>query len=532
MRCARHAGAPPCRSRGFLLLPVVLTLALIASVALSTNRDSGNSIAMLAARAEQDRARLAAEAGLQHANQSLQQIGCAGPYPVAGVSAISNPAFGEASYTAQADRSSGSPVVLSATGSYRGATVTLSRPGVHVYQGTLQSFTLQPESASASDTYVSPSAPSANHGGEPTLRLANGGQQPLLQFGLTALPPGSRPVSLWNATTGSFQPGAQLSLYQTQLAVGGGNVSAQLITRPWLAGTGLGTSGSGATWNTSDGSTAWPVPGGGYALAPVASMASPATIGWQNWDLTDTTTAWLDGIAANHGVWLVASPGMLGALRYVSADEPRELTRRPKLALSYLLPCGTSPPKRVTLIAIRDTEIDSSSPNSDRGNAGHMSVIATKEQRALIAFSTASIPPGSTIASATLRLYNEDTSGGSTSTAITLTASAIINQAWTSDASWNERTGNSSESSKAWVPTRGGTFRATPAATTTLPAAFPDRNWVEFDLTALAREWVDGMTPNLGVIIRSITPATDNIEFTSINDGESWRHPQLIVTYR
>lgn len=522
--------APRRRSAGFLLLPVVLTLGLLATLALATNRDSGHNIAMLSARAEQDRARYAAEAGLQHANQRLQQIGCAGPYPLAGPTAVVNSTFGDASYTAHADRSSGSPVVLTATGTHGGATVTLTRSNVHVYQGTLQSFTVQPDSASAKDTYVSPSAPSANYGGDTTLRLGSSAHQPLLQFALAALPPGSRPVALWNALTSSFQPGAQMSLYQTQLTLAGGSVAAHLITRGWTAGTGLGGSGGGASWNTSDGATAWPAAGNGYAAAPLTSMGSPSTVGWQNWDLTDAANAWLDGIVANHGVWLVASPSMGWSLRYVSADEPKDLTRRPKLTLNYLLPCGSSPPKRVSLVGIRDTEIDSSSPNSDRGGSGHMSVIGTKEQRALLAFNTSSIPPGSSVASATLRLFNEDTSGSATSTAITLTASALM-QPWTAEASWNERTSNSSESNKAWT-TLGGTFRATPAATTVLPAGFPDKTHVEFDLTALVREWVDGVTPNHGVIIRSLTPASDNIEFTTINDGDSSRHPLLIVTYR
>jgi hypothetical protein len=261
-------------------------------------------------------------------------------------------------------------------------------------------------------------------------------------------------------------------------------------------------------------------------------MTNPIAIGWQNWDLTDASLAWLDGTAANHGVWLVASNTTSGALQYVSADEARELTRRPRLALNYLLPCGESAAKRVTLIPIRDTEIDSSSPNADRGSSSDMMVSATREQRALVAFSTTSIPAGSTIASATLRLYNEDTTNDATSTAITWTASALLNQPWTSDASWNNFTGNSSSTNKSWVPSPGATFRATPAGAVTLRAGTPEQAWVELDITALAREWVDGITPNLGVIIRSVTPVSDEFKLNTINHSNSARHPQLVVVYR
>ena len=83
----------------------------------------------------------------------------------------------------------------------------------------------------------------------------------------------------------------------------------------------------------------------------------------------------------------------------------------------------------------------------------------------------------------------------------------------------------------AWLPTPGGTFRATVAASTSLPQGSAAGNWIEFDLTGLTQEWVDGVTPNLGLILRNATAMSDELRFTTLN-GDLSRAAQLVVTYR
>ena len=76
MIAARCSGGRT-QGAGFILLPVVLALSLIASVAYLANRDSAVGVAMVAGGTDRLRARYAAEAGLQHANHAAQQLDCA-----------------------------------------------------------------------------------------------------------------------------------------------------------------------------------------------------------------------------------------------------------------------------------------------------------------------------------------------------------------------------------------------------------------------------------------------------------------------
>ena len=77
------------RQAGFTLLPVVLAMSLIAAIAFLLNRDNGVNADMIADQSDGDRARYAAEAGLQAANYQVQK-GCPGGYPISGISVASS----------------------------------------------------------------------------------------------------------------------------------------------------------------------------------------------------------------------------------------------------------------------------------------------------------------------------------------------------------------------------------------------------------------------------------------------------------
>ncbi len=69
-------------------------------------------------------------------------------------------------------------------------------------------------------------------------------------------------------------------------------------------------------------------------------------------------------------------------------------------------PIPSASPETVTLTATEDTFITSSSPTTTKGNEVYMRINSSSDRRALVRFNAALIPPGATIAAATLRLYN------------------------------------------------------------------------------------------------------------------------------
>jgi hypothetical protein len=326
-------------STGFTLLPVVLTMSLVAAIAFLLNRDNGVNANLIGARSDGERARYAAEAGLQAANYTIQGLGCAAnSYPIS-ISPVTDSNFGGAAYSAYANNTSGSPLTLTSTGSYNGASVTLTRSAVYVYQSR-RTITVPP----SQDTYVDTPSTTRNYGAATTLKLKTSNDEPLLQFDLSAFAPGSRPIRWYNGST--LQPGAQLALYQLNNPASSGSIGAYLITRSWLEGTQTGSgTADGATWNTYDGINAWPL-AGGYNTTPLATSTYVANGNtWYYWDITDAAVAWMSGVYPNYGVWMRSSSGNINNAQYVSSDDTTNVTLHPGLIMNYLLPCGaTAPP--------------------------------------------------------------------------------------------------------------------------------------------------------------------------------------------
>lgn len=116
----------PSRARvtGFILLPVILAMTLIAAIAFSLNRDNGINAEMVSTQMDIDRARYAAEAGLHAVNAVMPSQNCAGLS-----SPVTNSSFGGAEYLATATPTDKHHVTLDSTGSYNGTSVALT----HLY---------------------------------------------------------------------------------------------------------------------------------------------------------------------------------------------------------------------------------------------------------------------------------------------------------------------------------------------------------------------------------------------------------------
>ena len=85
--------------------------------------------------------------------------------------------------------------------------------------------------------------------------------------------------------------------------------------------------------------------------------------------------------------------------------------------------------------------------------------------------------------------------------------------------SWNVRQGSDS-----WL-TPGGTHCDLPQDRFLIPSA---SHYPEFDITELVQEWVNGTSPNYGVIIKNDTPVSTGIKASEYSE---YGRPYLEITY-
>lgn len=490
---------------GFTLLPVILAMSLIAAIAFLLNRDNGMNAGMVASQSDADRARYTAEAGLQAVNTIAQGKNCTG------YTDLGTTAFGTGSFTATANPKSGTPVTLTAAATTaEGASAALTRSNVTMHQ-TPYTITLQP-GTTGMDTSIGRSSPTVNNGADPTLSINTGQFVSLVQFDLSAIP------------AGAIIKSAQFSLYHASGSTDTAGIFT--VTRPWIEGTGV--AGSGATWNTYDGASLWAAGGGDYDPAAGVTIALPANNALATWDMTARTAAWIAGILPNYGIALVASGGGTNSF---ASSENATAANRPKLVVTFWPPCGWVPPATgttVTLTASQDTWIDEAHTASNYGTDISFTVTTNKIGRGLVKFNLSSIPAGAKFTSAKLLLYAGGFSPTNPPTSSILTVNPV-NVPWTENgASW--KTANGSPNS--WkCGCFGGNFAAA-AASATLSSSFTPGGWVEWDVTALAQEWFDGVRLNYGVGVLMDPTSGSSVAFNSKDATYAPQYmPQLVLTY-
>jgi type II secretory pathway component PulJ len=522
------------RAAGFTLLPVVLAMSLIAAIAFLLNRDNGMNAAMIASGADLDRARYAAEAGLQAINYRVQQQGCGGGFPTS-AAPVTNSNFGGGAYAAYADKATGFPLLLSSTGSYNGASVTLSRANVQVFQSAMQTKVLQRGPTTVQDTYVV-SGSKNNYGTSTILLLDSAPVDMLLQFDLSSLPAGSRVIPYYDAVGGVLKPGANLSLYQSKSNVGSsGAITAYLMTHSWVEGTQNGGNGTGASGNTYDGTNAWPA-GGGYDSRALAAVTYVALNNWYSWDITDAAAAWMGSVYPNYGVRLRPPGTGISNVWYVSSDDTVNVTELPKVTLNYLAPCTLI--TTVTLTPSQDTWIDDFRTSNNYGAASTFRVYKSSSHggRGLLLFDLSSLS-GKTLASAKLQLYVAPGSVITPSNS-TLTVYQVkdtfglwvegtgTGSATADGATWKSRDGIVG-TGDTWSSGWGGSFVYPPLPpNVSVTSAFVSGT-LEWNVKDLAQGWVSGTYPNqgLGVWIDS----SQGIDFNSREAASN--QPLLVITY-
>ena len=176
---------------------------------------------------------------------------------------------------------------------------------------------------------------------------------------------------------------------------------------------------------------------------------------------------------------------------------------------------------------LQDAFVNESAPTTSYGSlttleAGRGMVgTVLRGRRSFLKFDVASaIPDDSIVFSATLAAY--------LLTSTTSNPSPLhvheVSTAWTEAATWNTYNGTT-----AWA-TPGGD-----QGTATGNVQPPASGWTSFkDLGSLAQRWVDGTTPNRGVVIDAATTTGDNVyTFTSSNGNQTqWPYLQVWYTQR
>jgi hypothetical protein len=315
------------RSKGYLLLPVVLVIAVVAAVAFLMNRESAVDIRAAGSAAEGDAARYVAEAGLRHVLWKSNTDACSG---------YSLPAtpFGSHSYQATLSPDNGSPVYVTVTGTLAsGASRTLRRDGVRVLD-TPSVLTVQPDADAGEDAFIDEFKPTWSYGARTNLIVegyAGSGSRSLIRFDLSGIPPNAQIVE------------ATLDLYQLSNAANGGTFNVHRLTREWEEGDGTGSGGTGVTWLEYKPGNSWTTPGGDYDPAILAATAIPAGgsgIGWHSWDITELVDGWRSGAYPNRGL-LLKTQDVNSSGYFASSDESGS-GRQPKLTITYACECGVA----------------------------------------------------------------------------------------------------------------------------------------------------------------------------------------------
>ena len=219
--------------------------------------------------------------------------------------------------------------------------------------------------------------------------------------------------------------------------------------------------------------------------------------------------------------------GLTGATSsYRSPSRATAARAVPSASLTVYLPIvRTAPPLPTKIISGADDDVIQGFPTTNFGASDVMWLgyhkggctnqsTSGKASRDLIRFDVSAIPPGTSIAQAKLNVSVVGICWYKRPSA-TVTAYRV-GQSWAeTTATWN---------------TQPKTAEA--HGSTTVPLTFGVLGWYTMDVTNLVRGWVDGSTPNYGLMLRAPESGGDDFAFIAIA-SRSWtgEEPYLQITY-
>jgi len=181
----------------------------------------------------------------------------------------------------------------------------------------------------------------------------------------------------------------------------------------------------------------------------------------------------------------------------------------------------TSPACKLEVIqpSSADTYIDSvwSDTNNDGGGLS-IHVTEFKSLRSFVKFDLSSIPLGSSVNTASLKLYFSGI-GAVYPTGRTFMAYRVSND-WVE----NEATWNSYQTGSPW-DTAGGDYSTDGASSTPAPSSLG--TWVTWDVTSIVKAWIEDGQPNYGFLLRDLNEGSPPFYGANFDSRESiftgWR---------
>ena len=196
--------------------------------------------------------------------------------------------------------------------------------------GNAQTTVLQPDGATARDTWVYEWKPTWNYGADSQIFVSNyfadSDATGFLEFDLSALP------------AAAVITGADLELYQQAPSTNGGTVSVRRVTGAWTEGSNAGGTGTAATWQEREPGVAWTTAGGDFAATDYGSASGGGgEQKWYRWDVTTLAQEWHAG-TPNLGLALVSTASATDV--YFTSSDGTNASRHPRLTLNWYCPCG------------------------------------------------------------------------------------------------------------------------------------------------------------------------------------------------
>ena len=479
------------KQRGYILLPVVLLISLVAAAAFMLNNQSVLETGVAVSSVEVARANYVADAGMQHALWQVEQAGC-GPY-----TDISGETFSNHSYS---------------------ATVTPNTVG-----GSLSTFTV----AVTDDALIKKDEPTQNYGNDAQLTTyfnfsPSTTQRTLYRFDVAAagITPGTMVVSAV----------ARIFVLDSNT---GASVNAHQITADWTE--------EAVNWDNINSH---------HDSSSIASIAAGSPVGeYVDFNITALVQGWINGSVSNQGIMLKTTS--INDLAQYTSKEYGTASQRPELIIKVTdgslsdridisvtgtlasgiskkvgrkdVPLYQASPLSLTLqpgSEGKDAEIWEQQPNNNYGNAAEtwVSSASNDKTRSLLHFNMNAIPVGAKIQSATLSLLRQSGSGANQP----VSAHRILNP-WSEDSvTWNSR-----ESGTSW-DIAGSDFENMAVVTTPVG---PANQRYEWNIKPLVQGWVDGSFQNYGVVLTAAIAGMPGERFYTSDDSDPTRHPSLTITY-
>ena len=483
----------PTRQQGFILLPVVLAITLIAVIAFMLNEEGAGGGHRVSGTLEADQLQHLTEAGMAHALWQTGQAGC-GPF-----SDLPSQPFADGSYA---------------------ATVTPNNAG-----GQISSYPV----AVSDDAMIKNNSPTQNYGNVAQLET-------YADLFLTDV---RRALYRFDIANAGIPAGTSVVSAVVRLFVIDANdiadVSVHRITADW----------SEATVNWDNINTS-------HDASAVANVYRGTPAGqYIDINITALVQGWINGGIANQGIMLKSTINFSDLAQF-SSKEYGNAAQRPQLIVNVIdgslsnradiSATGTltggatramlrkdvvlwqTPPQNASLQPDStqgvDAEIWDQKPDNNYGNANvaWVSTASNDKTHTLLLFDTNTLPVHAKIESATLSLSLKSGSGPNQPVSV-----HRLEHAWKEESvTWNSR-----ETGLPW-DTPGTDFDPTPVATTTLGPAGQRYDW---DVTALVQGWADGRYANNGMVLLGATSGMPGEEFYTSDDSNASRRPSLSITY-